>query len=144
MTLSVRVAQDSIRAIPHTMEMTMNDALTWFEIPAMDLGRATRFYETVLGRTLKAETMGGSAMSIFPYQEPGVGGCVIAGNGHAPSDKGTVIYLDAAPKLDDALARVAKAGGRVVLPKTALPGDLGFFAHVIDSEGNRVGLHARQ
>jgi len=120
----------------------MHDALTWFEIPAADLRRATRFYETVLGRPLKAETMGGSSMSIFPYQEPGVGGCVIAGSGHAPSERGTVVYLDAAPKLDDALARVGNAGGRVVLPKTALPGDLGFFAHIIDSEGNRVGLHA--
>ena len=120
----------------------MKDALTWFEIPATDLRRATRFYETVLGRTLKAETMGGSAMSMFPYQEPGVGGCVIARNGHAPSETGTVIYLDANPKLDDALTRVAEAGGRVVLAKTALPGDMGYFAHVIDTEGNRVGLHA--
>lgn len=124
--------------------MHNQDALTWFEIPAADLGRATRFYETVLGRTLKAETMGGSAMSIFPYQEPGVGGCVIAGNGHVPATSGTVIYLNATPKLDDALSRVAKAGGKVVLPKTALPGDMGFFAQVIDTEGNRVGLHALQ
>src|SRR5436190_23310196 len=124
--------------------MPKQDALTWFEIPATDLRRATRFYETVLGRALKAETMGGSTLAVFPYQEPGVGGCVIAGNGYAPSSNGAVVYLDAAPKLDDALARVADAGGRVVLPKTALPGDLGFFAHVIDTEGNRVGLHALQ
>jgi len=55
-----------------------------------------------------------------------------------------MIYLNAAPKIDDALARVAKAGGKVVLPKTALPGDMGFYAHMIDSEGNRVGLHALQ
>jgi hypothetical protein len=67
---------------------------------------------------------------------------VIARNGHAPSETGTVIYLDANPKLDDALTRVAEAGGRVVLAKTALPGDMGYFAHVIDTEGNRVGLHA--
>ena len=118
------------------------DAITWFEIPAADLRRATRFYETVLGRSLKSETMGGSTLAVFPYTEPGVGGCVIAGNGHVPSANGAVVYLDASPKIDDALSRVAGAGGRVALEKTALPGDLGFFAHVIDTEGNRIGLHA--
>ncbi|HWZ70708.1 MAG TPA: VOC family protein [Casimicrobiaceae bacterium] len=122
--------------------MPKQDALSWFEIPAADLRRATRFYEAVLGRSLKTETMGDRTLAVFPYHEPGVGGCVIAGNGHVPSPNGAVVYLDAAPKIDDALARVAAAGGRVVLDKTALPGDLGFFAHVIDSEGNRVGLHA--
>jgi predicted enzyme related to lactoylglutathione lyase len=122
--------------------MHKDDALTWFEIPAADLGRATRFYETILDRSLKTETMGTSTLSIFPYEQPGVGGCIIAGNGHVPSSAGTVIYLNAAPRIDDALSRVTKAGGRVVLPKTALPGDMGFFAHVIDTEGNRVGLHA--
>jgi predicted enzyme related to lactoylglutathione lyase len=124
--------------------MERNDALSWFEIAASDLGRATRFYETVLGRALKSETMGNSTMSVFPYEQPGVGGCVIAADGHTPSLGGTVIYLNAGPKIDDALARVAKAGGKVALPKTALPGDMGFYAHMIDSEGNRVGLHALQ
>jgi predicted enzyme related to lactoylglutathione lyase len=124
--------------------MPRQDALTWFEIPAADLLRATRFYETVLGRSLKTETMGDSTLAVFPYQQPGVGGCVIEGKGHAPSPKGTVVYLDAAPKIDQALVRVVDAGGRVVLPKTALPGDMGYFAHVIDTEGNRVGLHALQ
>ena len=124
--------------------MERDDALTWFEIAATDLGRATRFYEAVLGRAMKAETMGNMTMSVFPYQQPGVGGCVLAGEGHAPSPNGTVIYLNAGPKIDAALARVTKAGGKIVLPKTALPGNMGFFAHVIDSEGNRVGLHALQ
>jgi predicted enzyme related to lactoylglutathione lyase len=124
--------------------MPKQDALTWFEIPAEDFRRATRFYETVLGASLKTETMGEATLAIFPYQEPGVGGCIIDGSGHAPSSKGTVVYLNAAPRIDDVLARVADAGGSVVLPKTALPANMGFFAHVIDSEGNRVGLHALQ
>src|ERR1700693_5782313 len=111
--------------------MPKQDALTWFEIPAADLRRATRFYETVLGASLKTETMGDSTLAVFPYQQPGVGGCVIAGNGYAPSSNGAVVYLNAAPKIDDALARVVDAGGRVALPKTALPGEMGFFAHVI-------------
>lgn len=124
--------------------MNDQDAITWFEIPAADLKRATRFYEAILGRTMKPETMGPNEMSVFAYTEPGVGGCVISGNGHAPAATGTVIYLKVSPKLDDVLARVVPAGGKIALPKTALPEGMGVFAQVIDSEGNRVGLHALQ
>ncbi len=55
---------------------------------------------------------------------------------------GTLVYLDASPALDAALARVVAAGGQVVLPRQALPPGMGFFAHITDLDGNRVGLHA--
>lgn len=120
--------------------MHNKDALTWFEIPAADLPRATRFYETVLAQTLKSQTMGSQRLSVFAYEEPGVGGCLIGCDGHIPGQSGTIVYLWVA-KLDDAIDRVGRAGGKLVLPKTALPEGLGFFAHIVDSEGNRVGLH---
>jgi predicted enzyme related to lactoylglutathione lyase len=123
--------------------MENKDALTWFEIPAADLSRATRFYETVLAGKLKSQTMGDQQLSVFPYEEPGVGGCLIACDGYKPTQSGTVVYLPVA-KLDDALQRVGRAGGKIVLPKTALPEGMGFFAHIVDSEGNRVGLHGLQ
>jgi predicted enzyme related to lactoylglutathione lyase len=37
---------------------------------------------------------------------------------------------------------VARAAGQVVTPKVALPEGMGFFAHIADTEGNVVGLHA--
>src|ERR1700757_2306393 len=40
------------------------------------------------------------------------------------------------------LPRVPKAGGEVLLPRTALPDGMGYFAQIRDTEGNRVGLHA--
>lgn len=40
-------------------------------------------------------------------------------------------------------ARVAPAGGAVAAPKTAIGNSFDFFAHFIDSEGNRVGLHSK-
>jgi predicted enzyme related to lactoylglutathione lyase len=123
--------------------MHAKDALSWFEIPAADLPRATRFYEAVLARKLKPETMGPQQLSVFAYEQPGVGGCVIAGEGHRPAASGTVVYLCVA-SLDEALDRVGRAGGKIALPKTALPERMGFFAHIIDTEGNRVGLHALQ
>ena len=122
--------------------MDYKDALTWFEIPATDLGRAARFYETVLGATLRREEMGPQQMAVFPYVEPGVGGCLAAGQGQRPSSDGAVIYLYAGANLQAALGRVEGAGGRIALGATALPEAMGFFAHIIDTEGNRVGLHA--
>jgi predicted enzyme related to lactoylglutathione lyase len=121
--------------------MQVKDALSWFEIPAADLPRATRFYEAVLERELKPETMGPLRLAIFAYEQPGVGGCLIAGDGYKPAASGTVVYLSV-NALDGALERAKSAGGKVVLPKTALPEGMGFYAHIIDSEGNRVGVHA--
>lgn len=119
-----------------------NDAINWFEIPATDLKRATHFYETLLSSPLTHETMGPYQMAMFPYKSPGIGGCLMHGDGYRPGADGNLVYLNASPSIDAALARASAAGGRVALPKTALPDGMGFFAHVIDSEGNRVGLHA--
>lgn len=119
-------------------------AVNWFEIPATDLARAQRFYEAVLGSPMKRETMGSEQMAIFPSEgDNAVAGCLNVGaEGVAPRADGTRVYLDAGPSIDATLGRVAGAGGRVHTPKTALPPGMGFFAHIKDSEGNVVGLHA--
>ena len=41
------------------------------------------------------------------------------------------------------MARAAKAGGKVLDECVELPQDIGFIAHVRDSEGNTIGLHAK-
>jgi uncharacterized protein len=118
-------------------------ALNWFEIPALNLDRAQRFYQTLLDTTLRRETMGSEQMAIFPADEDGVAGCLNVGASPVePSRAGTRVYLDASPSIDAALARVTAAGGRTVTPKVALPPGMGYFAHVEDTEGNVVGLHA--
>jgi predicted enzyme related to lactoylglutathione lyase len=121
---------------------TTRNAINWFEIPVRDLDRAQRFYEALLERPLRREQMGEATLAVFTYDEAGVGGCLFAGGDLAPAAQGTIVYLDAAPSLDAALARVERAGGRIATPKVQLPGDMGAFAHVVDTEGNRVGLHA--
>lgn len=121
----------------------MNTAITWFEIPAHDLNRAADFYAKVVGKQLTRETMGERELAVFPYERTsGVGGCVMTGAAFEPSASGSLVYLNVGEDLDAALTRVAHAGGKVALAKTALPNDMGHFAHIIDSEGNRVGLHA--
>jgi predicted enzyme related to lactoylglutathione lyase len=125
------------------MAQTPRNAIHWFEIPVRDLDRAQAFYSTLLGTTLQRQTMGENTLAIFSYDEPGVGGCLMAGAGMPePSVDGALVYLGAGDSLDPVLARVARAGGRVRTPKTQLPEGMGCFAHIEDSEGNRVGLHA--
>ena len=119
--------------------MQATTAITWFEIPARDLDRAVWFYESVLQQDLRRETMGPAAMAVFPYQEPGIGGALTHAPNLTPAADGSVIYLRT-QRLEETLA--TRAGGRVVLEKTALPDGMGAFAHIVDCEGNRVGLHA--
>ena len=125
------------------MEHTRHNAAAWFEIPVLDIDRAQAFYEALLAAPMRREAMGPQTLAVFAYDEAGVGGCLLAGaEVPAPSVNGALVYLNAKPSLDAVLARVAAAGGRITTPKVYLPGDMGVFAHVVDTEGNRVGLHA--
>ena len=116
--------------------------VVWFEIPAADMDRACRFYETVLATSLNRGQFGSETLAVFPYEKPAVSGCIIQSKELPARAGGSVIYLNADPDLDDALARVSPAGGKVLVPKTALPPGMGFFARIEDPEGNVVGLHA--
>ncbi len=114
---------------------------TWFEIPAQNLERATRFYENLTQTKLKQESMGPANLAVFPHQPGNVGGCLIRMDGYAPATTGSVVYLH----LDDvaaALTRAQHAGADVLIPRTALPEGMGYYAQIRDIEGNRVGLHS--
>lgn len=124
----------------------MTNAISWFEIPTVQLDQAQAFYESVLGRPMRREAMGPSQGAVFEYNNAGggVGGALMMGpSAPALAAGGALVYLDASPALDAALARVVAAGGQVVLPRQALPPGMGFFAHITDLDGNRVGLHAQ-
>ena len=121
---------------------TQHHAVNWFEIPVKSMDRAQAFYETLLAAKLHRENMGEQTMAVFPYDDNAVGGCLLAAAGVEPSAQGALVYLNAKPSLDTVLARVEAAGGRITTPKVQLPGDMGVFAHITDTEGNRLGLHA--
>jgi uncharacterized protein len=123
----------------------MAHALNWFEIPVADMDRALGFYAALTGRTLRREAYGGPGEELGVFEtesEDEVQGALLKNPRFQPSANGTLVYLNASPSLDAWLARVPAAGGSVAQPKVTLPGGMGCFAHIIDSEGNRVGLHA--
>ncbi|HQX99895.1 MAG TPA: VOC family protein, partial [Flavobacteriales bacterium] len=73
-----------------------------------------------------------------------VGGALVKSNMHKPSASGSVIYLNANPDLASALAKVEKAGGKVIMPKTQISPDIGYMAFFSDTEGNAVAMHSQE
>lgn len=126
------------------MDATTN-SLNWFEIPANDIKRAKKFYETLFDFEMGEAEMNGMKMAFFPY-EPGSGkaaGGLAQSEMHKPSQGGAIIYLNGNPNLDVALGKVEAAGGTVVIPKTQIDENIGYMAFFIDTEGNKVALHSQ-
>lgn len=115
----------------------MRHFIHWFELPATDFDRAVRFYQQVFHVELKVEHFMADRIAVFPDSS----GCVMASSRLQPATQGTRVYLDGSPDVDTVLARVAAAGGQVLLPAMALPDGNGCIGLFADSEGNVVGLH---
>lgn len=124
----------------------MNNAISWFEIPTKDLDRATKFYETIFAISLAPMDLPDIKMRMFPVDDPmtGVGGALVYSEGfHKPSaTDGPLIYLNGNPDVQKVLDRVEAAGGSVMVPKTEISPEYGFMAVIMDTEGNRIGLHS--
>lgn len=114
--------------------------LSWFEIPATDVERATAFYEAVFQVTTIREDIGdGDVKSIFPT-ESGVTGAISQGPAWTPSATGTMVYFDGGDDLQVILDRVVDAGGEIVEPKQTVDATSGYWARFRDTEGNIVGV----
>ena len=123
----------------------MKNAISWFEIPATDLSRAQKFYETIFALSLIPLDLPNIKMRMFPLEDQmGVGGAICDSGGfHKPSaTDGPLIYLNANPDVQLVLDRIEKAGGKIMVPKTEISPEYGYMAVFIDSEGNRIGLHS--
>ena len=125
------------------MEKTEN-ALNWFEIAVNDIARAKKFYDQIFGIEMAQREMMGMQMAFFPTDDSTgkVSGALVQSELHIPSNEGVLIYLNGNPDLAQALGRVEGAGGQVAMPKTFVSNEVGYMAFIIDSEGNKVGLHS--
>ena len=122
----------------------MSNTIHWIEIPTNNIERAATFYNTVLDIDMKVKEAMGMKTAFFPHTaETQTGGCLMQGPNYEPTDKGTIIYLNGGEDLQPALERIAKAGGKIILPKTSL-GQNGFMAHFLDTEGNKMGLYSKK
>ena len=121
----------------------MSNPVQWFEISATDLERAKEFYSKVFKLEFQFIEMPDSKMYMFgePGKE-GSAGCIVESSANQPSSDGTVIYFSCLDLAVEA-SRVEEAGGSIIVPKTDI-GEFGYFAQIIDTEGNRIGLHSNK
>ncbi len=124
--------------------MTHKYPINWFEIPASNFARAVKFYNTILDKELPTTQMNGADMAFFSSEPLAVSGVIISRDGAEPSNKGILLYLNGGDNLNVPLSKVETAGGTVVLTKTKISDEIGFYAIFIDSEGNRLALHSMQ
>ncbi|AVR46802.1 lactoylglutathione lyase [Christiangramia fulva] len=123
-------------------EKPIKNYVSWFEIPAVNFQQAVDFYNHIYGFEMEKNVNGNYAMAFFPAKN-GIGGAIVAGPGSTPSDSGPLIYLNAGNDLNAILQKVEEAGGRIVMSKTLINKESGYFAIFIDSEGNKLALHSK-
>ncbi len=76
--------------------------------------------------------------------EPGINGGIVKRIGPAPSSKrdnpiAAFVCTISVPSVDEYIRKIEAAGGKMVVPKMAIPG-MAWLAYCVDIEGNRFGL----
>lgn len=117
----------------------LHNRAVWFDIPVVDLDRATKFYANVLGVAVTKETFDDFHFAVIEHKD-GNGGCLIP-NPDDVTEKGIMLYLNVEGRLHDAVSKVQDFGGNVTQAVHAI-GPHGFRAIVVDCEGNRIVLHS--
>lgn len=113
----------------------MSHAVNWFQIQGPNGHALQQFYKQVFGWKMKALPGGGDSMMVA--SEPGgIAGGVGASQNHQPS---VAVYVSVG-NIDAVFGKIQRAGGRMAMPMTELPGGMGSIAGFHDPAGNWIGL----
>jgi uncharacterized protein len=108
-----------------------------FEINVDNPERASKFYTDTFG--WKFQKWDGPSeywmVTTGPDAQPGINGGMMK----RPHPGATTVNTIGVASVDESIAAVTKNGGKVVLPKTAIP-TIGWFAYCADTEGNQFGV----
>ena len=124
--------------------MEARNMINWFEIAVTDFERAKNFYETIYGFEMNVTELQGYKMAFFPSANGMVSGAICAGEGYIPSGAGALLYLNANPDVNLLLDKTVQAGGKIIVPKTLISAESGYYAFIVDTEGNRIALHSNR
>ncbi len=120
----------------------MKNIVSIVEIPTSDFSRAIAFYEAILDINIEKVEMDGVQMGLFPNDGEGVFVHLIHGSDYKPSSDGAIIYLNTGSDLQAVADRIEANGGEILMPKTEIGPEMGYYALFADTEGNRLGLHS--
>ncbi len=109
-----------------------------FEIPAEDVGRAKEFYANLFGWKIEkySETM--EYWMIATTDEKGEAAVCGGMMKRQKPEQGITNYIDV-PSVDEYAVKIQNLGGKIVVPKMAVPGE-GYFAVCLDTENNCFGI----
>ena len=120
----------------------MENLISWFEIPATDFSRAVSFYKSILGVEINEIEMFGTKMGMFPTDGTNVSGAIVQGEDYKPASDGVIAYLNGGNDLQNILDKVERSNGKIIVPKTEISPEMGYFGMFIDTEGNRMAVHS--
>ena len=119
------------------------DKIVHFEIPFDDKKRAMTFYSDVFGWKLtdmaEMSYVMAETVAVDDQADAERAGCNQRRPFPAPEEAPHPVIYAGVESVEQALKKVQAAGGKVVTPKTPIPG-MGAFARVSDPEGNVIGL----
>lgn len=115
-----------------------------FEIHADNPERAIKFYTEMFAWQIQKweGPMPYWLVTTGPSDQPGINGGLMKRMGPPPGEGQAVnayVCTVNVANLDAALAKLAKAGGTIALPKMPVPG-IGWLAYGKDTEGNIFGM----
>jgi predicted enzyme related to lactoylglutathione lyase len=114
----------------------MKHTIVHFEIPADDVGRAKTFYTGLFDWHFANPPGYDDYWTVDMGEEEASHGIAMMQRG-AP-DHGLTNYIGV-KSVAEYTAKVEQLGGKVILPKSPVPG-MGWFAHCQDTEGNVFAL----
>jgi hypothetical protein len=108
-----------------------------FEIPAGDPERAATFYRKAFGWKIEKWPGPMDYWMVTTGKEgtPGINGGMLKRQAPTTATTNTIDV----ESVEGAVDAVKKAGGKLVMPKTAIP-TVGYFAYLEDTEGNLFGV----
>ena len=117
-----------------------SNPVVYFEIPVIDMDRATKFYSTVFNFKFDTTIIDNNEMALFPFtqENSGISGALAKGEIYKPTKDGVLIYFNTA-NMDETLKLANTNGGKILYPKT--DNGIGLVAEFEDTEGNRIALY---
>ncbi|MBL4594908.1 MAG: hypothetical protein JKX68_14005 [Flavobacteriales bacterium] len=137
-----------------------HSAIPWIQIPANDLNRAAKFYETIFDASFFFEELNAIPHAVFKNnggQKELIHGAIIELKDYKNSGQGTILFFDATGNFETIMELIVEGGGKIIkektlitskennssftIPNTYIDNKPGYYAHFLDSEGNRMGLY---
>ena len=122
--------------------------IVYFEIPADDVDRAKRFYNSLLGWKIEPTQVPIPEMASLQYQDiktgeanevTPMGGTLSMGGMYKRQMNEPIVNYVMVDDIDEKIAMVEKLGGKIAVPKRELE-SVGQFVIIQDTEGNVIAL----